>query len=125
MGNCSADASDEQIREQLRGLDLAKYQKMNPQLREKDIVEIYRMFLLRGPKDGRAKCKALFKNYREDPAVRAQNYLSPHATIDFDSWFDIMGQMIVEKRRKYGQDTEFIVEENPPQPLFNCGPSGG
>ena len=125
MGRCASYESDEHIREQLRALDVGKYRARNPQLSERDVLEIYRMFLLQRPEHGRVKAAALFKNYSDDPAVGARLRQRAADTLDFDACFEIMGETIAEKRRRFGPNTEFIAEENPPQPLFNCGPSPG
>ena len=101
-------------------LDIGRYRVMAPRLSDREIKEIYRMFLDANPQGGLVQNSKVFRNYMEDNDFDASVKANPHGTMNFDVFFEVMSRFLLRKKEKYGPRFQFDAKEIEPQPLcFN------
>ena len=103
-------------------LDLNRYRQMAPHATDREIQEIYRMFLDANPVNGEVRNNIVFRNYLEDTDFDSSVKANPSGSMNFDAFFRVMSNFLARKKEKHGPRFQFDAKEIEPQPLcFNCG----
>ena len=122
MGN--SGPSKEQEDNLIRNFDVSRYRGLHPELSEKEVREMYRMFVQANPSNGKVSSGRVFCNYYEDQEMKRIGLPPQNAQLDFDSFFEVMSQFLKAKKARHGNNIDFGVKDTDPQVIcVNCGPT--
>ena len=91
----------------LKDFDLEKYERLNPDLTQDEIMEVYGIFTSLEPKDGYVsvnRVQALYYNTQEYSEIRKG--FASYQQVDFDQFFSVVGQHLNQKKSQF-QNVQF------------------